>query len=89
MEKTQIRKLALANGFTLKPQPDGTQDLNSYVYTFALAVAADSLDVEADLILAAATDPGINWSANARKLSAEIGTMMKSRAALLRAKAAV
>ena len=86
MDKTQIRKLALANGFKLKPQPGGTQDLNPYVYDFALVVAAGSLDAEADLILAASTDRSVNWSANARKLSAEIGIMMKSRAALLRAK---
>jgi len=31
----QIREKALACGFKLKPQADGTDDLNSYVYTFA------------------------------------------------------
>jgi len=32
MTNDQIRDIALANGFKLKEQPDGTQDLNPYVY---------------------------------------------------------
>ena len=35
MTNEQIRDIALANGFKLKEQPDGTQDLNPYVYEFA------------------------------------------------------
>jgi len=34
----QIRELALRNGFKLKPQPDGQEDLNPYVYGFARAL---------------------------------------------------
>lgn len=33
-----IRELALQKGFKLKPQPDGTMDLNPYVYDFAQAL---------------------------------------------------
>lgn len=32
MTNDQIRDIALANGFKLKEQPDGTMDLNPYVY---------------------------------------------------------
>lgn len=38
MNKQQIKELALANGFKLKEQPDGTLDLNPYVYKFAHAL---------------------------------------------------
>ena len=35
MNNEQIKHLALQNGFKLKEQPDGTMDLNPYVYDFA------------------------------------------------------
>lgn len=35
-----IRQLALAAGFKLKPQPDGSDDLNPYVFEFARALLA-------------------------------------------------
>lgn len=35
MNKNKIKELALATGFKLKPQPDGSEDLNPYVYEFA------------------------------------------------------
>lgn len=38
MNKQSIKELALANGFKLKEQPDGSMDLNPYVYDFALAL---------------------------------------------------
>ena len=38
MSKQQIKELALANGFKLKEQPDGSMDLNPYVYDFAAAL---------------------------------------------------
>ncbi|SDZ96214.1 hypothetical protein [Marinobacterium iners] len=38
MKREQIKELAIANGFSLKPQPDGTNDLNPYVYEFAQAL---------------------------------------------------
>ncbi|KJZ17376.1 hypothetical protein TW86_03725 [Halomonas sp. S2151] len=37
----RIRKLALANGFKLKHQPDGSEDLNPYVFNFARALVAE------------------------------------------------
>ena len=38
MTKAQIRDLALANGFKLKKQPDGSMDLNPYVYQMMIAL---------------------------------------------------
>ena len=35
MTNDGIRALALSHGFTLRPQPDGSMDLNPYVYAFA------------------------------------------------------
>lgn len=43
MNKDQIKALALASGFKLKPQPDGTMDLNPYVYDFAEALIIESM----------------------------------------------
>jgi hypothetical protein len=40
MTRDDIRELAIESGFTLRDQPDGTRDLNPYVYTFALKVSA-------------------------------------------------
>ena len=38
MTNDQIKELALAYGFKLKEQSDGTMDLNPYVYDFARAL---------------------------------------------------
>jgi hypothetical protein len=38
MTNDQIQEIALANGFKLKPQPDGTMALNPYVFDFARAL---------------------------------------------------
>ena len=35
MTREEIKKLALECGFKLKTQPDGSEDLNPYVYLFA------------------------------------------------------
>lgn len=35
MRNEDIKKIALANGFKEKEQPDGSVDLNPYVYDFA------------------------------------------------------
>ena len=35
MNKQDVKKLALECGFKLKEQPDGSMDLNTYVYKFA------------------------------------------------------
>ena len=41
MIKEKIKKLALANGFKLKVQDDGSLDLNPYVYDFAKVLLGD------------------------------------------------
>lgn len=38
MDNQKIQEIALANGFKLKPQPDGTMALNPYVFDFARAL---------------------------------------------------
>jgi hypothetical protein len=40
MKPAQITALALANGFKLKTQPDGSESLNPYVFDFAKALIA-------------------------------------------------
>lgn len=40
LKKESVRQLALEAGFKLRQQPDGTEDLNPYVYTFADKLAA-------------------------------------------------
>lgn len=40
MTNEQVREVALANGFKLKLQDDGSYDLNPYVYDFAEALIA-------------------------------------------------
>lgn len=42
MNKQRIKELALANGFKLKEQSDGSVDLNPYVYEFALVLMAEA-----------------------------------------------
>lgn len=42
MNREDIKALALANGFSLKEQPNGEMDLNPYVYQFAEALAKQS-----------------------------------------------
>ena len=39
MTNDQIKELAIANGFKLKEQPDGSMNLNPYVYEFAQKLA--------------------------------------------------
>ena len=38
MNNKTIKRIALANGFSLKIQVDGSEDLNPYVYEFARAL---------------------------------------------------
>lgn len=40
VDRDAVKSLALAHGFKLKEQPDGTMDLNPYVYEFAAAMLA-------------------------------------------------
>ena len=43
MDIEKIKELALANGFSLKPQASGNMDLHSYVYQFAEAIAKEAV----------------------------------------------
>lgn len=38
MTREEIKQLALKSGFKLKPHPDGSEDLNPYVYEFAVKI---------------------------------------------------
>ena len=38
MNDQYIKELSMEHGFKLKEQPDGTMDLNPYVYSFARAL---------------------------------------------------
>ena len=42
MDIEKIKELALANGFKLKEQADGSMDLNAYVYDFANAIEREA-----------------------------------------------
>lgn len=44
MNKETIQKLALESGFVLKPQADGTMDLNPYVYEFVIKILAHQVE---------------------------------------------
>lgn len=46
MNKERVKELALANGFKLKEQPDGSMDLHPYVFTFAEALIAEAIATE-------------------------------------------
>lgn len=44
LSRGEVKELALANNFKLKVQPDGSEDLNPYVYDFAQALIDRSAD---------------------------------------------
>lgn len=46
MKKEDIKLLALKHGFKLKKQPDGSWDLNPYVYEFAMALLAPAAEMK-------------------------------------------
>lgn len=49
MTKDEIKQLALANGFKLKEQADGSLDLNQYVYQFADALMQTSSSARTEM----------------------------------------
>ena len=51
MTNEQIKEIALANGFKLKEQPDGTKDLNPYVYDFARALIDEHEHLKMDWVV--------------------------------------
>ena len=58
MTNDDIKAIALANGFTLREQPDGGMDLNPYVYGFARAMfeRGRGVSAQADANVAAMYD---------------------------------
>lgn len=58
MTNDEIKDFALQYGFNLKEQPDGTMDLNPYVYEFARALLARGagLTLDAAVVIANAKD---------------------------------
>jgi hypothetical protein len=73
MTKDEIKAIALAHGFTLRTQPDGTQDLNPYVYAFAEAllmskwqpIATAPKDQPTAIIVAEKNGGGMAWASSA------------------------
>ena len=64
MTNEQIKEIALANGFKLKEQPDGTKDLNPYVYDGVRAAIKQKLkEVMAELKSMESNDNTIEMSA--------------------------
>lgn len=51
MNKQRVKELALSNGFKLKEQPGGVEDLNPYVYEFAAALV-ETVAAERDALAA-------------------------------------
>lgn len=49
LSKDQIKAIALDNGFKLKEQPDGSFDLNPYVYDFAKALRKAAPNLKTDV----------------------------------------
>lgn len=45
MNKQKVKQLALANGFKLKEQADGSMDLDAYVYDFANTVEHEAKNI--------------------------------------------
>lgn len=80
LDKTTVKELALANGFKLKEQADGSMDLNPYVYQFAAALIQHSLKDLIDNHSENLTPEGIRWLvrvADIEKVSEAIKTMME------------
>jgi len=48
MQNHDIKAMALANGFSLKPQPEGPDDLHQYVYKFAEDIAGLAAEIKAE-----------------------------------------
>lgn len=81
MTPERIKALALANGFKLKTQPDGKEDLNPYVYVYSDALleaqASDLADTQTELCKAKALVLDIYASLTAKEQS--LKTLIESR----------
>jgi hypothetical protein len=60
MNKERIKDLALAIGFKLKEQPDGSMDLNPYVFSFAEALIAEAIAEEVSKLWQPLTEELLN-----------------------------
>lgn len=70
LTKDKVKQLALDNGFKLKQQPDGSMDLNPYVYQFAEEMQKVLNDVElrrADARKVISYPPSSDQAANENK----------------------
>jgi hypothetical protein len=60
IDRSTIKQIALEQGFKLKEQPDGSMDLNPYVYTFARVLETQvRKEIIASLILDTPNNPEI------------------------------
>ena len=65
MTNDEIKSIAIANGLTLREQPDGSMDLNQYVYEFAMAMYRKGRSERLTEIRAqVARDAEAEWHAN-------------------------
>lgn len=61
IDKSVVKQIALEQGFKLKEQPDGSMDLNPYVYTFARVLETQVIkEIIANLILDTPNNPEIH-----------------------------
>lgn len=80
MNKQRIKELALANGFKLKEQPDGSMELNPYVYAFAAALIQESLNYLIINHSESLTHEGLRWLVRVediKKVSEAVKQMME------------
>ena len=72
MTNAEIRALALSHGFTLRPQPDGSMDLNPYVYAFARALVEQECEECAQVCESRRTGGNIREDIEAKRCAAAI-----------------
>jgi hypothetical protein len=77
MTKDEITALALANGFKLKEQPDGSMALNTYVFDFARALEKAVLERAAKYVRACHTQDcrGMNKNSLIKRASRTADTI--------------
>lgn len=80
MTNEEIRALALAHGFTLREQPDGSTDLNHYVYTFAMAMYRKGRSKRlAEIRAEVVRDAEVEWHANGLETICSIDCLVDMR----------
>lgn len=61
MNNDQIQEIALANGFKLKEQPDGSMGLNPYVFEFVRALLKATSETEPVAYVSDYVHTGVDW----------------------------